>query len=264
MKQIIEKWYKKLQFPSRFDKEFYLALDRFEEENINVDSYDLNCKDGAKNLLSYLYMCEETEKLYLENGISNEILVDTLKDIVIWCENWSKVKGELYLGELAWLKTHLKMKIFKIGRLQFNMAKLTCDIPKHNLKIGDNVVVIHVPRGEKLEYIECIKSIEKAKEFFKLHYPNYKYKAFTCCSWLLDETLKEFLPVESNILRYASMFDYVSREEVFALLKYVFSIDTTIENLNEKQPTSSFAGKIQQAVLTGKKFYEVLGVIPKD
>ena len=264
MKKTIEKWYKKLEFPKEFDVEFYGALKDFTEEQIDCETYDLECKDGKKNLLSYLYFCEKAYNDYINAGIDSEIAIATLKDIVIWCENWTKVYNTLCLYELAWLKHHLKMEIFRIGRLQYTMNSALIDLPKYDVKKGDNVIGLHIPRGEKLSIRDCLNSMEMAKKFFDKHYPEFKYKAFTCNSWMLDDNLKEYLPNTSNILAFRNLFDCYSKLQVNRLLKFIFTVDTNDNNIKEKQPTSSFAKNIKDAVLMGKEFYEVYGVIKAE
>ncbi len=261
MKKTIEKWYKILGFPKKYDGEFYLSLENFIEEEIDCETYDLECKDGKKNLLSYLYFCEKAYSDYINAGIDSEIAINTLKDIVIWCENWTKVYNTLCLYELAWLKHHLKMEIFRLGRLQFTMNDALLDVSKYNLKQGDKVLGIHIPRGEKLSIEDVRVSIEMAQSFFSKHYPEYNYKAFTCNSWMLDDNLKEYLPNTSNILAFRNLFDCYSKLQVNRLLKFIFTVDTNDNNIKEKEPTSSFAKKIKDAVLSGKEFYEVYGVL---
>lgn len=262
---IIKDWYTRLGFPNVYDEEFYEALGSVNiSDAITLDTYDKKCRDGKRNLLSYLFLCEQTERKYKELGISEDILTDTLSDIVTWCNNWSKIKGELYLGELSWLAHHLSGRLFRLGRLQFCMAGAERDIPKYGIRKGDNVIEIHIPEGKKLMVEDSLRSIAAAREFFATHFPDYQYSVFTCHSWLLDTTLKEFLPEESGILQFGNMFDKVEAEESLALIKYLFAWDTTLMNIAHRYPTSSLAAKVQKSVLGGKRFYEVLGVIERN
>jgi predicted TIM-barrel fold metal-dependent hydrolase len=264
VKEVIDKWYKKLAFPTSYDGEFYSALNSIPvSDAIDYQSYDEKSTDGKRNLLSYLFMCEQTAQAYAKKGISEKVLLDTLSDIVTWCNNWSAINGELYLGELSWLKRHLSMKLFRLGRLQFCMGESHCDISKYSVKKGDAVLEIHIPEGEKLTKEDCESSITQAKEFFAKYFPDFDYKVFTCHSWLLDDTLKEYLPSSSNILQFGDMFDKVGKDPSYAIIKYLFAFDTTPLNLKYRYPVSSFASAVQKAVLSGKQFYEVLGVIVK-
>lgn len=264
VKTVIEKWYKKLNFPSRFDDEFYRALETIPiSDAISVDEYDKECNDGKRNLLSYLYMYGKAAKEADEMGIPERVILDTFADIVTYCIIWSNLKGELYLGQLPWLSRHIELRIFRLGRLQFCMAKAKDDIPKYGIKIGDNVMEIHIPTGESLTPANCEDSISRAKEFFAKYFPEFEYTVFTCHSWLLDETLKEFLHDDSGIIRFGNMFDKVAEDESSALLRYLFTWDTTELNLKYQVPRSSLAKAVQKEMANGKKFHETLGVIPK-
>lgn len=263
-KAIIERWYKKLCFPKEFDEEFYRANESVEiPDTATLETYDKKSEDGARNLLSYLYFCEATAKKYAELGIPEEILLATLKDIVIWTKTWSEIKGGLYLGECNWLALHLGAQIFRLGRLQFQMKKSGIDIPKFNTKCGDDILDIHICAGEKLDVSECEKSLLFATDFFQKHFPNFKFTCFTCHSWLLDETLKKYLPETSNIIRFGDMFEKISTNEIYAILRYLFRWDTDINNLPDATPKSAFAERIKEAALRGEKFYETLGVIKR-
>lgn len=263
--KIIEKWYLKLNFPNEFNREFYKALDTIRiSDAVSVDTYDENCTDGKRNLLSFLYMCEALEKGYQKRGISMDILTDTLYDIVRYTIIWSNLKGELYLGELGWLKNHLGGTLFKLGRLQFNMGKAEHTIPGKNILKGDSVLEIHIPEEGPLTPGEVDASLAMAVEFFTEYFPEFSYEFMTCHSWLLDPGLKDLLKPESNILQFQSRFELAQKEESYLMLRYIFKWNTNRLNLSDFTPKSSFAAKAKDQVLAGKRFYEVTGVIPKS
>ena len=261
---IIAKWYKLLAFPAEFDAQFYEALNAIDvPADSTLESYDLKSQDGKRNLLTFLYLCEGLQKKANGLGIPEEVLIETLKDIVIWTENYTEMKGTLFLGELEWLNIHMQFEMFRLGRLQFRMAKAYRDIPEAGIRKGDNVMEIHIPRGSKLDIGECERSIAWAKEFFAHYFPEFAYTCFTCNSWLLDDTLKEYLPENSNIIRFGSLFTKVYSREMNCLLSSIFRSDTTEENLQDAVCTSSFAQRIKDAVLAGKQFHMTLGFIAK-
>lgn len=264
VKDVIKKWYLKLEFPKEYDEEFFSALSKVKlPEEITVETYPVTCEDGKLNLLSVLYMCERAADNMSKINIPDAVIVDTLKDIVTWTKTWTNLKGELYLGQLSWLFYHLRGEIFKLGRLQFKAAKFVNDVEELNVKKGQNVIEIHIPEGGKLTVDECKKSIESAKEFYGKHFPQFEYEYFSCHSWLLDQTLKKYLDENSNILSFGDMFKRVAKEPSTAVMRYVVRWDATLSNLNEIDPKTSFAKKIKQAILSGEEFYEVLGVIKK-
>lgn len=261
-KEVIEKWYRTLGFTREYDREFYPALKSIDiSDAITIKRYKKNDECGKRNLLSYLYLCEKLSEKYKEKGIPEKILTDTTEDIVRWTDIWTDLKGELWLGETSWLSRHLSMKLFHIGRLQFCMAPSEFDIPTFGIKKGDAIIEIHIPAAGALRVEDCKKSISDAKEFFNKYYPDYKYKAFTCHSWLLDSSLKKLLAEESNILKFAALFNVVAEDDSYEILRYVFKRTTNSRNVKDAYPTSSFAERVKRAVLSGEVFHESLGVI---
>ena len=262
VKEIIKKWYEKLEFPKSYDKEFRRALNEYEiSDAITLESYDKSCTDGKRNLLSFLYLCEGVAEKHRSLGIPEEITLDTLKDVVTWTVSWSCVKGELHLGELSWLAHHFRSRLFRLGRLQFCMGTAEQDIHEYNIKKGDNVLEVHIPEGSRLTPEECKLSFAKARIFFKIYFPDFKFDYITCHSWLLDSELSEYLPEDSNILKFGNLFDRVATNESYAIIRYLFRWDTTPENIRYAYPNTSFAEKVKRAVMRGERFREALGIL---
>lgn len=248
---VIEKWYHALPFPQRFDAPFAAALSRIPiSDAISIEGYDLGCRDGQRNLLSFLYFCEALEQRYNEKGIDRQILLDTLHDIVRWTALWSQGKPEPELFELPWLARHLQMRLFQLGRLQFCLA--------------DGEIEIHIPAGTPLREEECIASIARALDFFDRYFPECSYDRFSCHSWLLDKTLAELLPADSNILKFQSLFEMESAEPNDAILRYVFGWNIDRYTLPFTAAPSGFAQRVKKRALQGGEFYAARGIIPKD
>ena len=262
--QIIEKWYKNLKFDSKYDTEFYEALRTIEiPADTSIKTYNLDSTDGKKNLLAFLYMCEALQRKYAEHGISDEILLDTLSDIVRWCDEWSQIKGELYLGEIGWLSRSMNFYLFKIGRLQYCIHSVTEGFTKFGMKMGESFIGVHIPPTGPLKIEDVKKSLDMAREFFAQYFPEMQYSYFSCLTWLLDDTLKELLPQDSNILMFAELFTIVDNAPSDAILHYVFDHATNRENVGSKECTSSFARKVKSAIQDGKVFYQPRGLIAK-
>lgn len=261
-KSVIEFWYKKLNFPSKYDEEFYRALEDIEiPADSRLEEYDTKCEDGRRNLLTYLYFCEELKRRYEEKGIGEDVLLDTLSDLVVWTDVWTELKGELWLSELYWLNYHLSMRLFKLGRLQFCLGKAKHDVPACGLAVGDPVVEVHIQAVGPLKREDCEASFARAREFFARYYPECPYKCFTCHSWLMDKKLDEVLSPDSNIIRFRDMFDIVHEQPSDAILKYVFRWDTTVENLAHAPAASGFAQRVKERRLAGERFNESFGIL---
>ena len=190
--------------------------------------------------------------------------MDTLSDLVIWSKVYYSLTGQVGIGEKEWLKAHLSFRLFKLGRLQFCMGKFEKDYPKLGIKTNDKTLETHIAEtGEKLDITDCCVSIERAKQFFEKHFAYFNYQYFSCHSWLLDDTLKDLLPLESNIIKFGALFDKIDKNESDAILKYVFKWNTRRENLADFPAKSSLGAKIKERERQGGKFFEVLGVLKK-
>ena len=228
-----------------------------------MENYDVSEPDGKRNLLSVLFMCEVLSKWYNEKGIDESVLLDTLSDISIWLDIWSDLKGEMHLNELIWLQRHMKMELFRLGRLQFAFGTCEHDVPAHGIKKGDPVLEVHIPADGSLTPQECDEAFAKAEEFFGKYYPEYHYRCFTCHSWLLDPALSAILDDSSNIIRFANRFEVIANDASDAILRYVFKWNTNRKNLKYAPVVSSFAEKVKKAYLSGTQFHESFGIIMK-
>ena len=264
---VIRKWYKKLEFPGCYDNQFEQLLANYKiSDAITIEKYNFAEMDGKRNLLSFLYFCEDLERRYKEKGIDEKILIDTLKDLPIWTTIWSDVKNELCLFEIPWLKRHLNMELFKIGCLEFCMNKSYFESKETGLEKGMNMIEIHIAHGSKITPENVEKSLKDAVEFFDKYYPEFEYEHFTFESWLMDPTLKKFLKPESNILKLQERFVVADKAptEAYSALRYVFEWNTNELNVRKAICTSSFAEKMKKHVLDGGTLFVVASSIKKS
>ncbi len=263
MKKLIEKWYKKLNFPKEYDSGFYSYLENFEFKNPgSIEEYETDSEDLGKNLMYHLYFCEQLAEKYREHGIPECVLEATLSDLPIWTKVCFSIYGVVGLRNSQWLKRHLSFKLFRLGRLQFCLGEFEKSHSEIGALSGEPVIEVHIAEGEPLSPAECDKSFALAVEFFDKYFPSHKYKYFTCHSWLLDKD-SDIIAASSNIRSFAERFTELEREESDAILRYVFRYDTTRETLMSQEAKTSLAKKIKEHVAEGGRFFEVLGYVKK-
>lgn len=213
--------------------------------NKNRWEFFLKRKPFYKLCLVYSFL-PTVKNRYDEIGISDKIFFDTMDDIRIWIDDHKTRTGEYGLYELNWIMHHMSLNIFKLGRLQFQKFKYYFNpVYKRegkDIKFGDKIINIHIPRGEKLNIDDCKDSITEAKEFFKTYFPNYPNNNFICHSWLLYPKNKEFMKKDSNILKFAEMFDIVgSSNHPTQTYLWIFGIKTNEKELLEnKRKTNTY------------------------
>lgn len=126
------------------------------------------------------------------------------------------------------------------GRALTDQVRLSLDEWQQVLAPGDPVLHLHIPGGEPMAYDACGEAFRQALEFFPRHFPEYRFNAFMCGSWILDTALQEIAAETSNMVRF--------QREV-----YLFPIGLRDDSL----PSGLFGGLL-------RKMPEDLSQAPRD
>ena len=130
------------------------------------------------------------------------------------------------------------------------------DLTEYCLELQDNdpVINLHIPESGPLSLSSCAKSVEAMREFFLAKYPEYKFKAFVCFSWLLDGQLHNVLPPESNIIKFQNagyVFPFTaSSDAVFR----VFGTKAAQNGYKSVPHTSSMQRRLANYLDLGNRF----------
>ncbi len=218
---------------------------------------------------------------YKEKNLPEEIFWDTMTDIKIWIDDHRARTDEDGVYELHWLMHHMNLNIFKVGRLQYQKLIWYFKTPYNKngveIKFGDKFINMHIPRGAKLDYDECVKSLDMAKEFFIKYFPDFPNNKYACHSWLLYPGNKNFMPEGCNILKFASLYDIIEENEdpesaYLWLYGKKFKNSELIKNrketgsyghIDELPQKSSLQKSTIDFIKNGGIFGEALGVIIK-
>ncbi len=168
----------------------------------------------------YVQMLPFTLELHRRHGISNEISRATIADIGRNMLVHRKRHGTHGLASPDWLTLHPRGMIYQLDRLQFERAligKRTGDaIAAAGLpfKSGDPALSIHIPdfMGPMTDEA-CKASFNQARAFFGEHFPDEDYHIAVCNSWLLDPQLADYLPAESNTMKFQQRFTEIRPSE---------------------------------------------------
>lgn len=167
----------------------------------NTDSFlhKVDCEENSAELLLYLYIrfAEDIYPGFQKRNLSDKIYFDTFSDFTIWFR-WCKKKGRIGLTEGQWLSLPLKLKIVRLGRLQFEPER------------EKSIIHVHIPEGAPLTAEFCEDSFNQAGNFF-----GRGYRLFDCESWLLSPALTELLAESSNILQFQKRFEILRTEYPF-------------------------------------------------
>lgn len=158
---------------------------------------------------------------YRRKGIPDGVFFETMEDIPIWIDDYCARTGEIGLEELNWLVHHMRLHIFKLGRLQYQLWQ----------EKGKPAIFIHIPRGAPLDAAACDASLVAAEAFFAQYFPRFP-RRYYCHSWLLYSGNRQFMDADANILRFAERFTVLEEKETPSqTFLWLFGMRVSDENL---------------------------------
>jgi hypothetical protein len=176
---------------------------------------------------AYLALLNDARAYHARHGVPDDVSWTTLADLGRNLAIDRRMNGEGWPVMLQWLTLHVRGGIYELGRLQFHRRRTP----------ESRALSLHIPRSGPLTPDACDASFAWAREFFPRHFPDEPYDEVTCGSWLLDPTLAEYLPADSNILRFQRRFELLPGGEdgTEDFLRFVFgTIATPIEELTAR------------------------------
>lgn len=158
-------------------------------------------------LAMFLRWGGEIEREYMQKYIDPDIYLHTMNEIALWSEKYCKDTCCHGVSEWEWLAKVVTMRIFRIGRLEYEPSALERElcIRGECFGVGTQLLEIHIPEGEPLNIGEVSASLKMAVKFFQWHFKE-KYYLLRCRSWLLSACLDEMLPANSGIIRFQNLF----------------------------------------------------------
>ncbi len=196
--------------------------------------------------------------LYQERSISDEIYYATFSDLTIWANNCYEQYGEYGIHHYWWLTRHMDLKLFRLGRLQFELSASEWEFEYNNLTINHDteVISVHIPEGEKLTAELVDDSFRQAFQFWGEDY------LYICHTWLLFPELNKILKADSNILAFQNRFqiiqsDYEWREAESRIFNRV------LEAIFQYPEKTSLQKSAKEYLLKGNALGRGLGVYKK-
>ena len=263
MKDSVRKWYGRLGLPNSCEEAFERILERVDTDCIdqeNLLQYLTEKKDLGLNLIYILSKCEGMQEMYTARGIPERYLHAVLAEIAKEAMDCQKNFGQLGIFEIAWFNCFVKgTMLFRIGRLNFMLETAGDWCAGGDVYVGDKMVSVHIPGGEKLDEEACYLAFSEAEHFIMQYFPEHDFQYFMCHSWLLDELYEEFLKEDSNISKFRSMFKPYRRDEADSVIKFAFGKAVTRANIGEYQSRNSFQETLKRYILEGGKLYVTCG-----
>ncbi|MFD9734538.1 acyltransferase domain-containing protein [Umezawaea sp. NPDC059074] len=168
---------------------------------------------------AYLALVDVVTAYHRDHGISDAVSWTTLADLGRNLAVDRRMRGEGWPVMQSWLTLHARGGVYELGRLQHQR--------------GGTAIGLHIPEAGPLTPKSIDASLDEARAFFPRHFPDEHYTAFSCGSWLLDPQLLDYLPEDSNIIRFQQRFELEPHEQLEGLdadvevLRFAFRTLTT-------------------------------------
>jgi len=205
-------------------------------------------------LIGYIYHKENMKKLKFTKKdieIHKKRIKETLTND-IYFRNYDKIR----ISQLLWGIRLINCKIIEVGRLQY---EITDTNPITNLH-DNNIIKIHIPRGNKLDYNLVLESLKKSKYYIK-KYLNIETPKYYCNSWLLSKEVKSIVNKDSNIAKFYNLFTIKKEEDGKKdILNFVFGLKEC-NNYNLLPENTSLQKKLKEKLLLNKPINIGYGIL---
>ena len=236
IKEYVKNLMKKLDFPITAQNELFSILElllqepeflnivnRYKDSSCDFDKMldDTKLLAESKNICVYtahmlllLCMSHSLQIKYEQKGIDINVFYDTMRDLNYKLEECRLVHNKCGTFVAKWYKGFFEMRIFSMGRLQFEINHTWFDCEVNGVKIpkGTKILSVHIPRsGIRLDHNLVINSYNKAIEFFKEEFEGNTI--FICNSWLLYPWNRTVFKDNSNLALFYDDFTIVETGE---------------------------------------------------
>jgi hypothetical protein len=164
-------------------------------------------------VLVYLAAVPSTRAYHQRRGISADVSRRTLADLGRQLAVHQRRYGTAGLAHPSWPSLHVRGLLYQLGRLQFERARLGDSTGRAILAAGSPYgpgmpsLELHIPDfSGSLTPAACDRSVAMAVAFFRAHFAEERYRVAACHSWLFDPVLRQYLPPDSNIIRFQDRF----------------------------------------------------------
>lgn len=161
-------------------------------------------RESPQRILAlYVQFAQLVRPAFSYLNISNQVYLDTFADIALWEQEHFMQTGRHGLSEYRWLCRHVRMELFRLGSLQFQIQPGPLEAVWQSAPIHaeDLVLHVHIPKGADLRTaaVEC--SYQYALDFWRRD-----EAVLLCDSWLLGPELQRLLKTDSHIRSFAAGF----------------------------------------------------------
>jgi len=217
----------RLDLDKSFAEKFDRVVHEYMNQDLTIDDALASLREIAEEFnenvftLNFVFLLNNTEELlnrYRQEGISDEIYWDTMDDLRCKLLECMECEGVPGIFVPSWYNGFFRMSRFALGRFQYEISVFKhpggyTTKNGHFLDDGSLIINFHIPfSGISLTDEVRYDSYRRAFDFYKDLFGGDRI-VLCCGSWLLYPKHEEFLPENSNILRFMRDFEIVRSAE---------------------------------------------------
>ncbi len=191
------------------------------------------------NMVFWLLCVKPLRDIYKEKNLPENMCQDSVMDLkykLMECKEVYNIWG----AETLWFKGFFDLSRFTFGRLQYDVKKWTKEDYKGFVKKGDLCFSCHIPSSGPLKPCAVMESFKMLYNFFKNDLKDGKL-VIICESWLLYQPMVRVYEENSNMRKFAEMFDIIENidpeKNLYSNLRRVYGVvyegPETLKNLPE-------------------------------
>lgn len=216
------------------------------------------------NIILCLACLDELSERYKAAGKEEKFnsYAKKLPELFLSCKNSSGIWG---IEEALWNWMFHDLGCVRLGRLLYEPYFHFASVEYNGIKREDEVILIHIPGGEKLDMDAVESSLKLAYEKFKDRFKN-AVVPFMTHSWLiyppyLDGVFKQ----GSNLDKFARLFTVIEQnDEHFAHFPTVFGMPYSKENLELVPQKTSLQKNMLRFIKDGNNMGSGYGIFFYD
>lgn len=174
----------------------------------------LEIEDDLGMLAVCLLLTHISHRYYREQGIDEEIYLDSMKDIRVWTKTCVDNRHHLGVYQYGWLKNFWRASIVRLGRLEFHIVKYHHSEPYTacgvTVKDGDPVINTHIPADGHLDPEDVQEAFCRAYRYFG----KTGITPIVCESWLLYPKNRLFCAPDSRMVAFLDNFTILHSSDI--------------------------------------------------
>lgn len=163
----------------------------------------------------------------------------------------------------SWMQYYIDIKLMRVGILNFELRDKGYPDFSDMLEPNEPVIAVHIPSGIRLTPENCDAAYSECARIVRECFPEFKFRAFSCHSWMMDEQLKSMLPEQSNIIKFQSRFTtFKTGKATDSVFMFVFGCPGgVIPDISELPEDTSLRRAIKAHLIAGGRIYADGGLI---